>query len=78
MTIKSRDPQVRKLTYKDEDFCIISGLAYYPRANMVISDDCPQKFRSMITTAISRGWLSTEAWVKDSELMWEKLSDNAS
>ena len=75
---RHNNPQIRRLTPKDEEFCIISGFAYYPRANMVISDDCPQEFRSMITTAISRGWLTTEAWMKDSEYMWEKLSDNAS
>ena len=78
MTIKSSYSQVRKVTPADDDFCIISGHAYYPRANIVISDDCPQVYKSMIATAISQGWISTEAWMKDSEYIWEKLSDNAS
>lgn len=78
MTLRYDNPQLRRLTAKDEDFCIISGFAYYPRANIVISDDCPQQFKSMIVTAMSKGWISTEAWIKDSEYMWEKLNDNAS
>lgn len=75
ITLDTNNTQVRKLTAKDEDFCIISGYAYYPRATISISDDFPQEFRSMIVTAMSKGWLSAEAWVKDSEYMWEKLND---
>lgn len=73
--LDTNNTRVRKLTAKDKDFCIVSGYAYYPRAMAVISDDCPQEFRSVIVTAISKGWLSAEAWVKDSEYMWEKLND---
>ena len=62
-----------KLTAADADFLIISGHAYYPRAVMAISDDCPQEFKSIIVTAISKGWITAEAWVKESEYMWEKL-----
>lgn len=65
---------MRKLTAKDEDFCIISGYAYYPRAVIAISDKCPREYRSMITTAISKGWVAAEAYVKDSEYMWEQLN----
>ena len=75
ITLSTNNTQVRKLTPKDEDFCINSGYTYYPRATIAISNDCPERYRSMIVTAISRGWLSSEAWVKDSEYMWEKLTD---
>lgn len=78
ITLATNNTQVRKLTAKDEDFCIVSGYAYYPRAMIAIGDDCPQEFRSMIVTAMSKGWLSAEAWVKDSEYIWEKLNDHAS
>jgi hypothetical protein len=78
ITLSTSNTRVRKLTTKDEDFCIVSGYAYYPRAMITISEDCPQQFRSMITTAMSRGWITADAWIKDSEYMWEKLNDNAS
>ena len=65
---------MRKLTAKDADFCLISGHAYYPRAMITISDDCPKEFRSMMITAMSKGWVVAEAWVKESDYMWEKLT----
>lgn len=73
ITLDTNNTQVRKLTPKDEDFCIISGYAYYPRAVIAVNDNCPREYRSMIMTAMSNGWISAEAWVKDSEYMWEKL-----
>ena len=73
ITLDTNSTQVRKLTPKDEDFCIISGYAYYPRAVIAVNDNCPREYRSMIMTAMSRGWITAEAWVKDSEYMWEKL-----
>ena len=78
MTLRSVPNNIRKITAKDDDFCIISGYAYYPRAVIEISQNCPQDFKSIILTAISKGWVSAEAYVRDSEYMWEKLSDNAS
>jgi hypothetical protein len=75
ITLDTNNTQVRKLTPKDEDFCIISGYAYYPRAVIAVNDNCPREYRSMIMTAMSKGWISAEAWVKDSEYMWEKLTD---
>lgn len=78
ITLATNNTQVRKFTAKDEDFCIVSGYAYYPRALIAISDNCPREYRSMIVTAMSKGWISAEAWVKDSEYMWEKLNDHAS
>ena len=78
ITLSTNNTQVRKLTAKDEDFCIVSGYAYYPRAVIAISDNCPDNYRSMIVTAMSRGWIKPEAWIKDSEYMWEKLNDHAS
>lgn len=78
MTLRSVPNNIRKLTAKDEDFCIITGYAYYPRAVIEINQSCPQDFKSIILTAISKGWVSAEAYVRDSEYMWEKLNDNAS
>ena len=75
ITLDTNRTQVRKLTPKDEDFCIISGYAYYPRAVIAVNDNCPREYRSMIMTAMSKGWITAESWVKDSEYMWEKLTD---
>ena len=78
MGITTGYSQVRKVTPTDHDFCIISGHAYYPRAAITIEKSCPKDVEQIVQLAISKGWISTEAWMKDSEYIWEKLSDNAS
>ena len=78
MTLRYDNPQLRRLTPKDEDFCIISGFAYYPRAAITIEKTCPKDVEQIVQMAMSKGWITAEAWIKDSEYMWEKLSDNAS
>jgi len=78
MTLRSNKSQMRKLTPEDEDFCIILGHAYYPRAAISIRTGCPDDVQKIVALAITKGWITAEAWVKDSEYMWEKLSDNAS
>ena len=78
ITLATNNTRVRKLTAKDEDFCIISGYSYYPRAVINVDDSCPEHVKRTIHLAMSKGWISAEAWVKDSEYMWEKLNDYAS
>lgn len=73
ITLATNNTQVRKLTAKDEDFCIVSGYAYYPRATIAINKSCPKDVLQTVQLAISKGWISAEAWIKDSEYMWEKL-----
>ena len=78
MTLRYGNPQLRRLTPQDEDFCIVSGFAYYPRAAIAIESSCPADVQKIVQLAISKNWISAEAWIKDSEYMWEKLNDNAS
>jgi hypothetical protein len=78
INISRSNPGIRRITPKDDDFCIISGYAYYPRAGVEVTSKCPADYRAMINLAISKGWVEPVAHVKESEYMWEKLSDNAS
>jgi len=73
LNLRYDNPQLRRLTAKDEDFCIVSGFAYYPRAAITIESSCPADVQKIVQLAISKGWISTEAWIKDSEYMWEQL-----
>lgn len=73
INISRSNCQVRKITSADDDFLIISGYAYYPRAGIEISSKCPAKYRDIINSAISNGWLESVAHVRESEYMWEKL-----
>ena len=76
ITLSTSNTKVRKLVPADEDFCILSGYAYYPRASIAINKSCPKDVLQIVQLAISKGWISTEAYVKDSEYMWEKLTDD--
>ncbi len=78
INISRSTTQVRKITTKDDDFCIISGYAYWPRAGIEVTGKCPADYRAMIKLAISKGWIEPVAHVRESEYMWEKLNDNAS
>ncbi|CAB4137578.1 hypothetical protein UFOVP328_39 [uncultured Caudovirales phage] len=78
INISSSNSTVRRITPEDDDFCIISGYAYYPRAGVEITSKCPADYRATIKLAITKGWVEPVAHVKESEYMWEKLNDNAS
>lgn len=78
INISRSTTQVRKITSADDDFLIISGYAYYPRAGIEVTSKCPADYRAMIKLAISKGWVEPVAHVRESEYMWEKLNDNAS
>ena len=74
MSITYNNPGVRKLTPMDDDFCIVSGHAYYPRAVITFGQGCPDEVKKIVQLAITKNWISTEAWMSDKEYMWEKLS----
>jgi len=74
LTITYTASGLRKLTPMDEDFCIVSGYAYYPRAVITFGPGCPDDVKKAVQLAIINGWISTEAWMSDKEYMWEQLS----
>jgi hypothetical protein len=42
---------------------------------MYISPDCPQEYRTMIKTAVDKGWIKSVAHIKDTEYTWGKLQE---
>ena len=58
----------------DEDFHMTDGIRLVPRAAVEISDECPVNTKYLVMDAIQKGYVKPVAWVKDRELMWEKLS----
>jgi len=67
--------QVREIRQGDPDFIIKDGLVAYPRAMLHVSPDCPHSIAESISRASRMGWLKSVAHVKDSELVWDKLSE---
>ena len=64
---------VRCIKQGEPNFAIVDGLYMVPRASFAISDNCPENYKSILWTCISKGWLKPVAHVKDAELMWEEL-----
>lgn len=65
--------EVKTLLPGDPGFKFTSGLAEYPRAAIVITEDCPANYRDIIYTCQAKGWLKPVAYVPTKELVWEEL-----
>lgn len=49
------------------------GMIVSPRAGFEISSGCPRNYAEIIDECLRQGWLKPVAYVKESELMWERL-----
>ena len=49
------------------------GITLVPRASVVINEQCPDSYRSMIAYAINNGWVEPIANMRDSEYTMEVL-----
>ena len=74
MTYTLHKSIVRTIRSSDPDFKIVDGFAIVPRAGFHILPECPQGYRQVINECIANGWLKPVAHVRDSELMWDHLS----
>lgn len=62
-TVKSGDP----------DFTLVDGPVLYMRAGFEINQQCPREYKLIIAQCISNGWLKPVAFMRDDELMWDRL-----
>jgi hypothetical protein len=52
---------------------IDNGILIAPRAGLEISNNCPDRYASVIAECINQGWLKPVAHMQDSEYTWELL-----
>ena len=66
------------LKSKDSEFVIYSndGLTVSHRASISINDSCPRHIAAQIITALQEKWIEPVAYMKDSEYLIAKLSQN--
>ena len=64
---------IRTLRPGDPMFQIVGNVTVTNRAGFEIAKDCPLGDILMIQRAIDRGWLKPAAYVRDDELMWDKI-----
>ena len=64
-----------KSLYNGQDNFMFSpdGFSMVPRAHVVILEQCPQKYRDMVSYAIAKGWVQPVANMRDTEYTMELL-----
>ncbi len=77
MKFKQTDTQFKIKTIKpgDIDWYIKSGLTVTPRAGFEITEHCPQEYQKLLMECWGNGWIKPIAYIKESEYIWEKLSE---
>jgi hypothetical protein len=77
MTFKQVDPRfkIKILKPGDIDWYIKSGLTVTPRAGFEITERCPQEYQKLLMECWGNGWIKPIAYMKESEYIWEKLSE---
>ena len=60
----------------NSEFVIKNGIAVTHRATILITPECPLRTRSMLIEALNEGWLKPIAYMKESEYLIAKLSNN--
>jgi hypothetical protein len=79
VNIKIHKTCIRTIREDDSNWKIVDRQVVSPRAGFEISEHCPDSWKNVILDAIRNGYLKPVAYMKDSELMWETLSnDNGS
>ena len=67
--------KVLEIKQGDKGFKFISGYVEYPRAAILVTDECPARVRLDLQQYVSNGWITPVAYVKEDEYMWEKLKE---
>lgn len=75
MKISARKTCIRTVRENDKLWRISDGIVVSGRAGFEISEHCPDTWKPVIMDAIANGYIKPVAYMKDSELMWETLSE---
>jgi hypothetical protein len=66
---------VKTIKPTDNDFMFSSdGITLCPRASLLITDDCPDYYKTIIAEAYNKGWLRPQAHIPVHEHFMEKLT----
>jgi hypothetical protein len=75
VTETKHSPKVLEIKQGDKGFKFISGYVEYPRAAILVTDECPARVRLELQQWVSNGWIAPIAYVREDEYMWEKLKE---
>lgn len=64
---------IKTIKQGDPDFLIVDGLVMSPRAGFEINEKCPAEYRQILRQCLDTGWIKPVAYMRDSEIAWERL-----
>lgn len=67
--------EVKTLFPGDKGFTFMDNLVEYPRAAIMITEHCPDKYRDIFYTCQAKGWIKPVAYIQTKEYIWEKLKE---
>ena len=75
MNLSVSNEKVLEIKQGDKRFKFTSGLVEYPRAAILVTDECPARIRLELQQWVSNGWITPVAYVRENEYVWEKLKE---
>ena len=73
MSYSVKPIEVKTLMPGDQGFKFTKDMVEYPRAAIVITEDCPDNLKSQIWIYQRKGYIKPVAYVPTKELVWEEL-----
>lgn len=67
--------EVKTLFPGDVGFKFSNNLVDYPRAAIVITENCPDNYKHIVYTCQAKGWIKPVAYVPTKEYIWETLKE---
>jgi len=65
--------EAKMLCPGDDGFKFMKDMVEYPRAAIVIAENCPDNYRHIVYTCQAKGWIKPVAYVPTNEYIWEEL-----
>lgn len=59
----------------DNWFFTTDDIVLVPRAGFEINERCPREYKMIISECLNNGWLKPVAYIKESELMFDILTE---
>ena len=73
MSYNVKPNEIKTLFPGDPGFKFTKDMVEYPRAAIVITEDCPDNLKSQIWIYQRKGYIKPVAYVPTKELIWEEL-----
>lgn len=69
--------KIVKISSDDPNFLLNDGIRLAQRSAISLNKDMPSELQYMVRDWYNKGWITVDAYMLESELMWGKLSEGA-